>query len=68
MCIRDSVFRVLDTAKAGTSEVTLSYDEGDIVNTNEDNIKFRVIPGTVEVTEPVLMVSSPEAMPGERCV
>ena len=59
------VFRVLDTAKAGTSEVTLSYDEGDIVNTNEDNIKFRVIPGTVEVTEPVLMVSSPEAMPGE---
>ena len=59
------VFRVLDTAKAGTSEVTLSYDEGDIINTNEDNIKFRIKPGTVEVIEPVLMVSSPEAMPGE---
>ncbi len=59
------VFRVLDTAKAGTSEVTLSRGSGGISNKNEDYISFRVKSGSVEVAAPKLKVSSYEAVPGE---
>ncbi len=59
------VFRVLDTVKAGTSEITLLYEDGDIVNKNEDSIKFRIKSGSVEVMVPEIKISSSEVIPGE---
>lgn len=45
-------FRILDTAKVGTSEITLAYEDGGIINKNENYIKFIVESGMINVRIP----------------
>lgn len=59
------VFRVLDTAEAGESEITLSYEEGFIHNRNRDELKVNIESGSVGINSPAIKVSSSEVIPGE---
>lgn len=40
------IFKVLDGAE-GSSVVSLTYDEGDICNSDEEDVRFAVMPGSV---------------------
>lgn len=44
-------FKVNENAKAGTYPITLTYDEDDIYDLNEDNVYFKVINGGVTVEQ-----------------
>ena len=44
-------FRVSDDSPVGFSEVTVSYEDEDVFNVNEEDISFAVIPGGIEVVE-----------------
>ena len=61
------VFKVIDTFGAKSTDVSITYDEGSIVNSKNENIEFEVESGTVifKETPYTLTVSSPEALPGE---
>ena len=42
-------FAVLPDAKAGTVTVTAVYGEGEIINRNEDDVAFKVVPGSITI-------------------
>ncbi len=42
-------FTVLDGAENGNTDVTVSYNPGDICNYNEDDVNFAVIPGHINI-------------------
>jgi len=45
-------FKVKDTCKAGdTAEIIISYDEGNIYDVNETNVKFHIVNGSVTVDD-----------------
>ena len=61
-------FKVLANAAAGSAQVTVTYNAGDISNYNEDDVNFAIVPGTVTVTPPVsdsaITVGTATAAPG----
>ena len=42
-------FKVLDSAKGGETKVKVTYSSGDISNYNEEDVSFKVEPGTVSI-------------------
>ena len=60
-------FTVLDNAPAGDASVSVTYNEGDIYNANEDDVNFAVKAGKVSVgslTVPQIVVGSAEGAAG----
>lgn len=42
-------FKILDTATAGKSDITLTYDPNDVYDVNMDNVTFTTVAGSVTV-------------------
>ncbi|MCM1284954.1 MAG: InlB B-repeat-containing protein [Acetobacter sp.] len=42
-------FKILDTAEAGDAYISLEYSEGDISNSNEQDVNFSVIDGNISI-------------------
>ncbi|MBR3474643.1 MAG: InlB B-repeat-containing protein [Oscillospiraceae bacterium] len=42
-------FRVKDDAAAGTTQISVSYDEDNIYNADEENQPFQTVPGEIEI-------------------
>ena len=64
-------FTVADNAKNGEKDITISYDQDDVYNIDEDDVVFATVDGKVTVTggaagDPQLVVSSVEAIAGEN--